>query len=360
MVAKVFSSNVVPPSDPDVRIPAGVRASAAKADAAFRAAYPDQVPAEANPPEPAAGEPAGAASPDQPQTPVQDQVAPAPSGDTPSSSERGQDINWEHRFNSMKGRHDKAQDSIKQMAEQINNLQNVLATVNSAPAPTRNSELQFNNLLSPEEVSEYGEEFLGVVGKKAQEATTPLVHELRQEIDALKQQVGRVGGSIAQNARETMFAQLDGTNMPWREINKDPRFLQWLALPDTYSGVIRHNLLKAAWERNDTPRAAAFFQGFLAEEAAIDPSRGQPNEYQAPEYTNGRTNGKVPLESFAAPGRAKSAAGSIPAEKPQISRSQITNFYAQCAAGKYRGNEQERNRLERMIFEAQTDGRITA
>src|SRR6185436_19034273 len=114
MVAKVFSSNVVPPSDPDVRIPAGVRASAAKADAAFRAAYPDQVPAEANPPEPAAGEPAGAASPDQPQTPVQDQVAPAPSGDTPSSSERGQDINWEHRFNSMKGRHDKAQDSIKQ------------------------------------------------------------------------------------------------------------------------------------------------------------------------------------------------------------------------------------------------------
>jgi len=260
----------------------------------------------------------------------------------------------------MKGRHDKAQDSIKQMAEQINNLQNVLATVNSAPAPARNSELQFNNLLSPEEVSEYGEEFLGVVGKKAQEATTPLVHELRQEIDALKQQVGRVGGSIAQNARETMFAQLDGTNMPWREINKDPRFLQWLALPDTYSGVIRHNLLKAAWERNDTPRAAAFFQGFLAEEAAIDPSRGQPNEYQAPEYTNGRTNGKVPLESFAAPGRAKSAAGSIPAEKPQISRSQITNFYAQCAAGKYRGNEQERNRLERMIFEAQTDGRITA
>jgi hypothetical protein len=373
MVAKAYSSNVVLPSDPDVKVPAGVKAAAAKADAAFKAAYPDQVTsnttsAEADPPQTSAGEPAGAASSGQSSpAQVQEQVAPAP-----SEVSQQQDINWEHRFNSMRGRHDKAQDSIKQMAEQISNLQNVLATVQSGPAPVISSELQFNNLLSPEEVSEYGEEFLGVVGKKAQEATTPLVQELRQEIDALKQQVGRVGGSIAQNARENMFGQLDGTGMPWREINKDPRFLQWLALPDTYSGVIRHNLLKAAWERNDTPRAAAFFQGFLAEEAAIDPARGGfpqgslPNEYQAsftPEGNtfqgNGRTNGKVPLESFAAPGRAKSAAGSIPAEKPQISRSQISSFYAQCAAGKYRGNEQERNRLERMIFEAQSEGRIT-
>jgi hypothetical protein len=277
----------------------------------------------------------------------------------------------------MKGRHEKDQEYIKQMSEQISNLQNVLATMNAAPqAPVRNRELQFESLLSAEEVSEYGEEFLGVVGKKAQEAATPLVQELRQEIDALKQQVGQVGGSIAQNAREKMLAQLDGTGMPWREVNKDPRFFQWLALPDTYSGAIRHNLLKAAWERNDTPRAAAFFQGFLAEEAAVDPARGSdplgngPNGSQAPltfegngrnsGASSGVQNGKVPLESFAAPGRAKSAAGNLPAEKPLITRSQITNFYARCAAGLYRGNEQEKNRLERMIFEAQADGRITA
>lgn len=369
MVAKAFSSNLVPPNDPDVKIPPGVKAAAARADAAFRAAYPDQIPTEvpagANPPSTSAGEPAGATDP----SPVSngadsENVAPASSEGQPSDT--GEPINWEHRFNSMKGRHDKDQEYIKQMADQITNLQNVLATVNSTPAPVRNSELQFKSLLSPEEVSEYGEEFLGVVGKKAQEAATPLVQELKNEIDALKQQVGRVGGSIAQNARENMFGQLDQSGMPWREVNNDPRFLQWLALPDTYSGVIRHNLLKAAWERNDTPRAAAFFQGFLAEEAAVDPAyrgQAQPNGFQAPEYSNGnngRTNGKVPLESFAAPGRAKSAAGSIPAEKPSISRSQITNFYAMCAAGRYRGNEQERNRLERMIFEAQSEGRITA
>ena len=136
--------------------------------------------------------------------------------------------------------------------------------------------------------------------------------------------------------------------------------MQWLALPDTYSGAIRHNLLKAAWERNDTPRAAAFFQGFLAEEAAVDPAARPPNGSRVPDVAlNGgqRSNGKVPLETFAAPGRAKSAA-ETPAEKPLISRSQISAFYAQCSAGKFRGNEAERVRLEKMIFDAQAEGRI--
>src|SRR6185295_14861426 len=131
MVAKAFSSNIALPNDPDVKIPLGVKAAAAKADAAFRAAYPDQVPsnttsAEANPPEPAAGEPAGGSEPSSsPQSKGNESPAPSEFGSgvqpAPVSSERGQDVNWEHRFNSMKGRHDKAQDSIKQMAEQINN-----------------------------------------------------------------------------------------------------------------------------------------------------------------------------------------------------------------------------------------------
>ena len=68
--------------------------------------------------------------------------------------------------------------------------------------------------------------------------------------------------------------------------------------------------------------------------------------------------GKVPLEAFAAPGRAKTAAATAPAEKPIITRAQIATFYADKAAGKYRGKEAEADRLERMIFEAQRDGRI--
>jgi hypothetical protein len=262
----------------------------------------------------------------------------------------------------MRGRYDRAQTDIRQMADQITNLQNVLATVSAAPDTKQvPRELRAESFLTEEEVNDYGAEFLDVVGKKAREATSSQVQALQNEIQGLKQQLGYVGGSIAQNARESMFATLDQYVPAWRDINNDPRFLQWLALPDPYSGAIKHNLLKAAWERNDTPRAAAFFQGFLAEEAAVDPPRGQPNgsmsPQNAPDGSYGRINGRVPLESFAAPGRAKSAA-ELPAEKPLITRSQISAFYADCAAGRYNGREADRSQREREIFAAQADGRI--
>jgi hypothetical protein len=274
----------------------------------------------------------------------------------------------------MRGRYDRAQNDIRQMADQITNLQNVLATVSAAPDTKQvPREIRAESLLTAEEVNDYGAEFLDVVGKKAREATSAQVQGLQNEIQTLKQQLGYVGGSIAQNARESMFATLDQYVPDWRDINNDPRFLQWLALPDPYSGAIRHNLLKAAWERNDTPRSAAFFQGFLAEEAAVDPAQGgrpqqtQPDTYRAPQppqgyqrpngQGNGQPNGRVSLESYAAPGRAKSAA-ELPAEKPLITRSQISHFYADCAAGRYNGRETDRAQREREIFAAQADGRI--
>jgi hypothetical protein len=47
-----------------------------------------------------------------------------------------------------------------------------------------------------------------------------------------------------------------------------PEFHDWLKLQDTFSDAIRHELLTAAYERNDIPRVLAFFNGFLAQEAA--------------------------------------------------------------------------------------------
>jgi hypothetical protein len=50
----------------------------------------------------------------------------------------------------------------------------------------------------------------------------------------------------------------------WRQINDDPRFHQWLLMPDTYSGVIRDHLLKDAAHAANASRVISFFKGFLA------------------------------------------------------------------------------------------------
>jgi hypothetical protein len=178
---------------------------------------------------------------------------------------------------------------------------------------------------------------------------------MRQELDGVKAQVGQVGAGMQFSARQRMHADLDTALPSWRDTNNNPQFLNWLALPDPFSGVIRHNLLKEAYARSQTPRVLAFFKGFLSGEAAEQPAaNGRDtkggNRQQPP---------KVSLTELAAPGRAKTPAPSGPGEKPSFTRAQITRFYADVAANRYAGRDAEKNKLESQIFEASREGRVT-
>src|SRR5262249_50394551 len=62
--------------------------------------------------------------------------------------------------------------------------------------------------------------------------------------------------------------ELDAAVPNWREINNDPRFHQWLLLPDLLSGVIRDRLLKDAARAGDAQRLIRFFRGFLEQAPA--------------------------------------------------------------------------------------------
>jgi hypothetical protein len=125
-------------------------------------------------------------------------------------------------------------------------------------------------------------------------------------------------------------------------------------------------LIANAFEAHDAPRVLRFFNGFLAEEAAAgNPSGFGSEPPQAPAVPSngngGQRQSRVSLERLAAPGRARSGASATApsSEKPLISTAQISRFYADVAANRYRGREAEKNSLEAMIFEAQRDGRIT-
>jgi len=321
--------------DPGVTIPDGVKAASAAADQAYQAAYPTQVPE--------SGTTAPAPEP-----------APEPTPETPLES---QDEGWERRYKAMKGRYDTLSSENRNLAGRLGNLEQTLAKVASQssnqPRDPKNDPT-LDQLITPQEVSDYGEEFLNIVEKKAKQALMPHLQKLEQENQQLKTQLQHVGQHVVQDAKGKLENYLDTNLKTWRELNHNEEFLGWLAQPDSYSGAKRHDLLTQAYERNDSQRVLAFFNGFLADEAVVAPrnssaANGNGNNSQPP---------KVPLEKFAAPGRARTAAQS-PAEKPVITRGQISAFYAQVASGGYSGNEAEKVRLENMIFEAQRDGRIT-
>jgi hypothetical protein len=204
-------------------------------------------------------------------------------------------------------------------------------------------------LITPQEEQEYGPEFLDLVSRKVQETAGSEITSLKSQVQDLTKQLRNVGSHVQKDSLARMYEYL-GQQVPnWEALNTNEDFMNWLRLPDSYSGEVRGKLLERAYQRHDAPRVAAFFQGFLAEEAAITPAAAEPGV---------TTQGKVSLESLAAPGRAKSAAGSPPAEKPIITRDQIKQFHADVASGKWLGREKDKESWDRVIWDAMRDGRI--
>ena len=330
--------------DENAQIPAAVTAAGKRADEIHKQIYPQPAAEPEKKPEAVAEKPAE--KPAEAAPPAEKPAEPA----APEES-------WEHKYKSIKGRFDRVQPQLQAQAEQIANLQQVIAGMQKAPpvpaAAPSPADLGMDEqpLHTAAERENFGDEFLDVVGKKAKEQFSPEVKHLKTQLAALQQKLDAVTGTIVQDARAKLIATMDEKCPSWRELNNDENFLAWLRLQDPFSGAIRHELLKAAFEQNNAPRVLAFFNGFLSEEAATAPApAAEPDLPEAPAS-------KVSLEALAAPGRAKTAANP-PAEKPVFNRAQIAAFYADKSAGRYRGREAEAAAFEKQIFEAQKEGRI--
>ena len=86
------------------------------------------------------------------------------------------------------------------------------------------------------------------------------------------------------------------------------------------------------------------------EQATGKPSTAQPTR-KAQDST---------LQKQVSPGRSRSNGASPCGEPPTYSPKDITKFFSDVRQGKYKGRDDERGRIERDIFAAQAEGRITA
>ena len=332
-------------ADPNVIIPPVVAANAAAADELQKKFIQEQ---SEDTSEGFGGDPSPEPQPEPRLEARREPPAPKP--------QANDDESWQSRYNSMKGRFDRQGDQIKNLTDQIQAQQRVIDQLSMQPRPQAQVASEVKRLLTEDEVNEFGPEFLDVVGRRAEEIFMPRAQAYEHKIAQLEQQVAGVGGYVQRNARQDMMEDLDQRVPGWRDVNLSEGFKAWLALPDPFTGAIRHEQLKAAWGRNATPQAEAFFKGFLAEEAATNPARGRLAPARAPNNGSPRPS----LEDFAAPGRAKSAAtGQVPAEKPVYTRPEITKFYTDCAAGRWRGREEERKRIDADIQLAGIEGRVS-
>jgi len=299
-----------------------------------------------------------AAHPDQQETlPEVSGEAPENDGDGPESDAKENDpAHWRHKYDVLKGKYDKEVPRLQQansaMQGQITDLQNQMQEI--LQSSVENSEpIQPGTYLKEDEIEDYGQDMIDVVKRAAREEFEPMLAKLQEENSQLRGLLGGMQQQTVQNARQTMLEQLDSALPNWREVNGNQEFLGWLENVDPYSGNKKLDMLRQAFEGNNTARVMAFFKGFLNENAAFTTS-------QSPAPTQAEP--KVGLETLVAPGRASD--GDDPrAQEGNVNgkvwnSAEITEFYRDVQRGKYQSNPVERERLERDIFLAQQEGRL--
>lgn len=342
------------PVDPDVSLPPSVARAAAAADALHKRVYtpPQPDPAlQITPPQP---DPALQVQPQPQPDPPQPQPDPSQPQPDPPQPEPQPD-NWEHRYLSMKGRFEQSQTTIGSMQQQMQELGDELMRTQrliTQPQQRPQPQAQPQRLLTDADTQTYGPELIDVIQRAAREAVAP-------DLQNVSQQVRQTSQRVAETAQGAVYNQLRSEVPDWQTINTSPRFKMWCGLPDLYSGQVRGQLLKAAFQAADAPRVIAFFKGFLDEEVAtgqvVPVPQPQPGVQTPPRQA------AVALDTLAAPGRAKPATGNSnagAADKPVFTRAQIASFYDAVRKGQYAGRAPEKATLEAAIFAAQNDGRV--
>jgi hypothetical protein len=298
-----------------------------------------------------------------PQGEAQDAISPQTGTGQPPALENAPtpsdgDLSWEQRFRSLQGRHEQSQRNNQALADRIGELENLVASMRASGADSGTSITPSPanyKLLTPEEETDYGEEMLSVVGKRAREELTPEVETLKQRLERLEGRVEGVGNVMARTEQQKMYDNLNHDVPNWQQINVDQGFKDWLQVPDPYSGRKRHDMLMDAFTRQDTQRVIQFFKGFA--EVTGTPTTPESPRNVAPPLNNG-SGQKPSLADYAAPGRARSGLQEMPPEKPVYTNAQIARFYADRRVGKWKGREAEADLIERDIFQAQHEGRI--
>jgi hypothetical protein len=335
-VEALYSSTAIPPTAGQPTNDSGVE----QRQTAPVAPEPQQPEALATPQEPAFAA----------QSPTQAPPAPADSSPHPPEDPQNwkrQALAWEGRYKAQAKTVDEMQEQMVQLGNELLQTQRLLRSRanQQQPDPTPPPPAY----VTEQDVQNYGGELVDFAQRAAIQAVHPHLQTLEAQNAELRQQ-------LAKTARRSLDQMVEQAVPNFRQIDRDPRWHNWLLGIDLYTGRVRQELLDEAITAASAPRVISFFKGFLNEEVAtghLEPA-GSPQAAPPREPA-------IDLRSIAAPGRDRPANGSdysLPPDKPIYTRVTIRDLYAAHRKGAYNGREAEWNRIEADLFAAQREGRV--
>lgn len=266
-----------------------------------------------------------------------------------------EDLTYEQRWRSLQGMYNAETTRLRaennQLGQRVTQLEQLLSSL-SAPQQSP-AQVAAEKLITNKDVEEYGDS-IEVMRRAA-----------REEVSAANQQIARLEKMVMQlqanvvpkvegvvqrqalNAEQMFWSELSAEVPDWREINANQDFHSWLLEVDPLSGMTRQTYLDAAQGQLDSKRVAGFFRTWQS-----------MNSGSVAQKT--RTVTASQLERQIAPGRGRTTATTtVGNDVKSFSRTDVAKFFDDVRRGVYKGREQERDRIERDIFAAQREGRIT-
>jgi hypothetical protein len=297
-------------------------------------------------------------APPEDQTPTQEvqgqtppeEVQNPPQGQTPPHTE-----NWELRFKQLNStvhaNNSRYENRIRELETLLSNVM-----VQRAPSPAPTPPAPPPKLISEAEVTEYGDA-IEVMRKAAREEIAgrdTIIERLQQELADIRGQlqtnvvpnVNHLAKANAEQRERAFWTDLKSLASNWEIINAKDEFKHWLLQTDPFTGFQRNVMLQDAREKGDATRAAAFF----TEWSKMNP--------EAPTPTPAAPVPTPDLTKHIAPGRARSTTTGQTNTPVVYTRDDIAKFYDDVRAGRYRGRDQERARIENDIFAASREGRL--
>jgi len=306
-------------------------------------------------------EPVNTSTPTADENAATDNAAQPPSDEHANSGGKDAEETLTQKYRTLQGMYNaevpRLHSQNKELSGRLQQMEQLLATISaqqSTGRPMAGGQSQIEPLVTDKDQEEYGES-LDVMRRVTREELIPVAQKIAQ-IDRLLQQlqvnvvpqVKNLAQRQAMTAEQQFWADLTTVVPNWRDINEDDDFKTWLLEVDPLTGISRQTILEDAQGNLDVRRVGNFFRSWLE-------ITGQANVAQ-----NTRRNVSASeLERQVAPGKGRSAGAPTGNAAKTYSPDDIRTFFDAVRQGKYKGREAERDRIERDIFAAQRDGRIT-
>lgn len=291
------------------------------------------------------------------ETPDTNNAAPSPAVEQKAGDEKVPEETILQKYKTLQGMYNAEVPRLhaqnKELQQRMQQMEQLLASVSAQQTAASHSPAQAEKLVTDKDVEEYGES-LDVMRKVSREELGSVAGRIAQLENMLKQlqttvvpQVQNVAHKQAVSAEQSFWADLTRTVPSWREVNDNADFQSWLLEIDPLTGISRQTYLEDAQRSLDANRVSNFFRTWLE-------LSGQATVAQ----NNGRAAATAELEKQVTPGRSRNSGAPAANKAKMYTPTDISKFFNDVRSGKYRGREQERDRIERDIFAAQRENRI--